>query len=68
MAKFTPTDKPMFRYPDRETVLAASSAVEALARWIPCDCGCPNKQTVADKESADFLRIASFIRVELLKD
>ena len=67
MTKFVP-NRPTLSRPDRKTVLEASKAVEALAKWIPCDCGCPNKRTVADSESANFLRIAAFIRVELLLD
>lgn len=46
--------------------MAASAAVEALARWEFCDCGGPKQRSPADKESVDFLRIAAFLRLELL--
>ena len=69
MAKFDP-NKPVISHwaPDQSTVLAAAAAVESLARWQHCDCGCPNQCSPADKESVDFLRIAAMIRVKLLPE
>lgn len=67
MTKFIPNNlsytPPKF---DNATVLAASAAIESLVKWEYCDCGCPQQRRVADPQSADFLRIAARIRVELL--
>lgn len=67
MTKFNPAAEYLSKWaPSRETIMAASAAIEDLARWEPCDCGCPNQRSPADKESVDFLRIAAFLRIELM--
>lgn len=54
--------------PSKQTVMRASNAIEALVKWEFCDCGCPQQRSPASKEDVDLLRIAAFIRVELLDD
>ena len=67
MTKFIPNKLTQHTWqPNAETIMAASAAVEALAKWEHCDCGCPNQRSPADAESVDFLRIAAFLRIELL--
>lgn len=67
MTKFIPNlVTPTMRQPSEETIMAASAAVEALAKWKYCDCGCPNQRSPADSKSVDYLRIAAFLRIELL--
>jgi hypothetical protein len=67
MSKFIPNQQgynpPKF---DKDTVMAASAAIESLVKWEYCDCGCPQQRKASNAEAVDFLRIASFIRVELL--
>lgn len=50
----------------KSVVMEASNAVEALVEWEPCDCGCPNKRSPKNLKSIDLLRIAAFLRLELL--
>ena len=67
MTKFNPEySKAPLWFPDKETIMAASAAVEALVKWDFCDCGCPQQRSPASKEDVDMLRIAAYIRVELL--
>ena len=67
MTKFDPNNVKIPTWsPGKETIMAASAAVESLIRWEHCDCGCPQQRSPADRESVDFLRIAAFIRTELL--
>lgn len=67
MTKFDPTAKYFPKgSPTKEAILAASAAIEALVKWEFCDCGCSQQRSPASKEDVDMLRIASFIRVELL--
>lgn len=67
MTKFDPTAKYSPKWsPTKETIMAASAAVEALVKWEFCDCGCPQQRSPASKEDVDMLRIAAYIRVELL--
>lgn len=67
MTKFNPNSfySPTWN-PSYDTIMAASAAVEGLIKWQPCDCGCPQQRKPANKEGVDLLRIAAFIRVELL--
>jgi hypothetical protein len=51
---------------DQEAVLAASAAIQQLVTYQHCDCGCPNQRKPASAYDCDLLRIAAFIRVELL--
>lgn len=67
MTKFDPKNVKIPTWePDTETIMAASAAVEALVKWEFCDCGCPQQRSPASKEDVDMLRIAAFIRIELL--
>lgn len=67
MTKFDPNNvKTSAMLLNEKTVLAASAAVEALVKWEFCDCGCPQQRSPADTESVIFLRIAAFLRTELL--
>lgn len=61
------SNKPISKaWPSKDAVLAASKAVEALVEWEFCDCGCPQQRSPASREAVDYLRIASFIRIELM--
>lgn len=67
MTKFDPNAVSISNWnPDVETIMAASAAIESLVRWEFCDCGCPQQRNPADSQSVDFLRIAAFLRIELL--
>jgi len=67
MAKFNSNNIEIPKWnPSHDTVMTASAAVENLVKWQYCDCGCPNQRSPAGAQSVDFLRIAAFIRVELL--
>lgn len=67
MAKFIPDTFYNGKHtPSKETVLAASAAIESLVEWEFCDCGCPNQRAPATKEAVDFLRLSAHIRVAFL--
>ena len=56
----------MQKYLTDESVLRASRILEAAVEWEYCDCGCPQQRSPKSKEDAELLKIAAFIRVELL--
>ena len=66
MAKFTYISKQATLRPDENIVLQAAQAVENLVEWEHCDCGCPQQRSPKSRKDVELLRIAAFIRVNLL--